>query len=92
MRMYLLIALGMVLGASLATVPFYMMGRKDGAAIEAKKALEVSVAADNNRRKIDAKVSSLNNPDVCRVIGLPDHQIAECMRRVAEANARSGQR
>lgn len=88
MKDYLLISLGIVIGVAIAAMPIYMMGRKDGASLEVKKSLEKAIEAEDSRRKIDAKVNALSNPDMCHIIGLSDDAIKECLLRLEEPKSK----
>lgn len=88
MRDIILIALGAMLGAAILAFPMYKYGMSHGKRLEQAEILQRSVEADNSRREIDAEVSSRGDPDLCRSIGLRVDQIAECVRRVEEINAK----
>lgn len=72
--------------ALLMTGSAYMKGRYDGRSIATTEALEAATKADAERRKIDADISGRRAADLCRSIGLPGDKIADCVRRLEQAN------
>ena len=86
MRDWIVGGLGAVLGAALVAFPLYTAGISHGKKLERAAALELSVKADNSRRKVDAEVSSRPAADLCRSLGLRLDAINECMRRIQQAN------
>lgn len=86
MRDWIIGALGAVVGAALIALPVYLSGISHGRKLERAAALELSIKADNSRRKIDAEVSSRPAADLCRSLGLRVDAINECMRRIQQAN------
>ena len=86
MRYWIIGALGAVVGAALIAFPVYQYGSAHGRQLERAAALELSIKADNSRRKVDAEVSSRPAADLCRSLGLRLDAINECMRRIQQAN------
>ena len=86
MRDWIVGRLGAVLGAALVAFPLYTAGISHGKKLERAAALELSIKADNSRRKVDAEVSSRPAADLCRSLGLRLDAIDECMRRIQQAN------
>lgn len=86
MTMWIYVALGVIIGSAVSSVPAYMYGLSVGAESERVVHLEASIKADNNRRKIDAETSSRAASDLCRSFGLHNDAISECMRRVQETD------
>ena len=86
MRDWIIGALGAVVGAALIAFPVYLSGISHGRKLERTAALELSVKAENSRRKVDAEVSSRPAADLCRSLGLRLDAINECMRRIQQAN------
>ena len=86
MRDWIVGGLGAVLGAALIAFPVYLSGISHGRKLERTAALELSVKADNSRRKVDAEVSSRPAADLCRSLGLRFDAINECMRRIQQVN------
>lgn len=84
---WLKIGVGATAGALAVSLPLYLYGKHEGRQQAAVEALELSVSHLRERNEIDGKVTLADAADLCRDIGLPGDQIAECMRRVQQADA-----
>ena len=80
----------MALGMVIAGVPAYFQGRAHQRQAMAVESLESSVKTLRKKGEIDAQVSSADASALCADYGLPDDEQAECMRRIREASANSG--
>jgi hypothetical protein len=76
------------LGALVAFGPVYLYGKHEGRQAAAVEAMAASVKALQSRNKIDDQISASDAARLCDDLGLHDDDKAECMRRVAEANAK----
>lgn len=81
------LGVGAAAGALAVSLPLYLYGKHEGRQQAAVEALELSVSHLRERNEIDGKVTLADALDLCRDFGLPDDQIAECMRRVQQADA-----
>ena len=78
---------GAVLAGMVALPIGYFIGKHDGRQAAAVAALEVSVKALRERNDIDAAISTADAARLCGDLGLSDDDAAECVRRLAEADA-----
>lgn len=81
---------GAALGAAVAAGPVYFKGRNDGKASAAVAALETTVKTLRKRGEIDAEIDIADRRALCAAMGLPDADRDECVRRLEEADAGTG--
>lgn len=89
---WLQIGVGAVAGAALMAAPVYYVGKSAGTAAARVASLEKSVEVLRERNAIDEEVSASDAPALCRSYGLPENDIAECVRRLGSAPANGGDR
>lgn len=77
-----------LLGALVVSPGVYLHGKHEGRQAAAVGAMAASVKALQSRNKIDDQISASDAARLCDDLGLHDDDKAECMRRVAEANAK----
>lgn len=87
---YVKIGAGIAIGATLAFYPAKWVGISEGKQIAATASLVKSVEVLRERNTIDEEVSASDAAALCSSFGLSDHDETECMRRVFEADANSG--
>jgi hypothetical protein len=80
----------MVLGAALSFYPVKWYGQSEGKQMAATASLVKSVEVLRDRNTIDAEVSSSDAAALCGAMGLSEPDNAECLRRLAAANADAG--
>lgn len=81
---------GVVLGVGIATGPVYLYGKSAGRNEAATAALQKSVDVLRERGKIDETISRSDIFAMCGLLGLPDDERAECLRRLAQDDAVTG--
>lgn len=75
-------------GACLLAGGSYLAGKHEGRQAAAVDAMAASVKALQSRNKIDDQITASDAARLCDDLGLHDNDKAECMRRVAEADAK----
>lgn len=88
MRVWLLLVLGAVIGASMTAFPVFLYGQAQGERLEQRRALERAVAANNERRVVDGEINASRAPDLCALIGMRGDDLTECLRRLGKADAK----
>ncbi|WP_052034279.1 hypothetical protein [Rhizobium sp. AP16] len=86
---YLKIGIGLVLGAAIVFYPARWIGQGEGKQMAAAAALSKSVTLLRERNVVNDQVSTAAAPSLCSDLGLSDADTAECVRRLAEAPAKS---
>lgn len=81
---------GVIVGATLAYGPAYLHGKSAGRQEAAVASLSKSVEVLRERNVINDEVSASDAADLCRSYGLSENDLGECMRRVVDADANSG--
>lgn len=84
------LAAGAVVGAALMTMPACMYGQHIQRQAAAVESLTKSVEVLRSRNAIDEEVSASDAAALCRSYGLSGDDLAECMRRVVDADADAG--
>ncbi|WP_052227530.1 hypothetical protein [Rhizobium sp. WW_1] len=87
---YLKIGAGIALGASLVFYPARWIGQGEGKQMAATAALSKSVTLLRDRNVVNDQVTSSDAASLCADFGLSDSDAAECVRRLAETNAKPG--
>lgn len=82
------IGAGAVLGAALIAGPAYLYGHARGEASARAGALEKTVEILRERELTNAEISAADAAHLCAHFGLQDGDRDECMRRLAEADAK----
>ncbi len=86
---YIKVGAGLVIGAALVFYPARWIGQGEGKQMAATAALTKSVTLLRDRNVTNDQVSSADAATLCADFGLSDSDAAECVRRLAEANAKS---
>lgn len=86
------IGAGAILGAALIAGPAYFYGHARGAASAHAAALEKTVEILQERELTNAEITAADAAALCAHFGLQDDERAECVRRLAEADADAGKR
>ena len=84
------IGAGVVLGLGLFGAPLYLYGKSVGKGEAAIVALGNSVEALRDRGLINEQISTSDVSAMCRHLGMLGDDHGECVRRMAEANAATG--
>ncbi|WP_407976091.1 hypothetical protein ACJKIH_02935 [Brucella pseudogrignonensis] len=87
---YLKIGAGVIVGAILSGFIAHGLGVRDGKKEASIDALAVTVKHYQDKGQINAEVSVVDAASLCVDYGLPDDELSECVRRVREASAKSG--
>lgn len=83
-----IIGLGLACAVGLIVLGAFAYGKRAG---EQEAKVDAAVTTIENlveRGKIDGEVNSVDTALLCNDLGLPDGERDECLRRVAEANAK----
>jgi len=84
------LGVGAIAGAVLMFAPAFFIGQHEGKQLAATEALETSVRVLRERNQINDEVSASDAAALCGSYGLSVDEQAECVRRVAEADAQPG--
>ncbi|MGO1160454.1 hypothetical protein ACTOV4_00680 [Brucella sp. C7-11G] len=87
---YLKIGAGLIVGAVLSGFIAHGVGVRDGKKEASIDALAVTVKHYQEKGQINAEVSVVDAASLCADYELSDEELGECVRRVREASAKSG--
>ncbi|MDK4703912.1 hypothetical protein PH562_16800 [Rhizobium sp. CNPSo 4062] len=87
---YLKIGAGIAVGAALVFYPARWIGQGEGKQMAATAAITKSVRLLRERNVVNDQVSTSDAAYLCADFGLSDGDAAECVRRMAETNAKPG--
>lgn len=88
MRLTLQHIIGALIGGAVSGLFFYALGIHEGKQQGLVSSLETSVKTLRDKGKIYAQISNTDAADLCGDYGLPNHEQAECVRRVRAASAK----
>lgn len=84
------IGAGALVGASLCFAPAYFIGKREGRQEAAAAAIANTVKALETRGETDEKITNGQAVGLCRYFGLQSADVIECVRRLEETNAVTG--
>ena len=87
---YIKIGACVIVGAVLSGFIAHGLGVRDGKKEASIDALAVTVKHYQDKGQINAEVSVVDAASLCVDYGLSDEELSECVRRVREASAKSG--